>query len=137
MRLISSDGRSFQTSMSVMKISTTLNSMMDASEEDDIDDADVPVPNVNGEILHEIVRYCERHANDPKKSISAVNDDAEKDDELMSRPMASFVKELLFAAHYLDISNLTDLCCKAIGKYLDGSEADEVRAFLGIEHRKD
>ncbi len=121
-RLISGEGKSVWISSGALKESKTLDDMMCEFEDDG--DLELPVPNVDTNVLEKIVDYCEYHSSHEQTGIY---------DSLYFSQSEDFVEGILLAAHYLDIESLVDLAAKEAAKYIEGKDTRAMKEFLGIE----
>ncbi|GMN38192.1 hypothetical protein TIFTF001_007431 [Ficus carica] len=125
-RVKTSDGQEFQLAAEEASQSRTIKNMM----EDTGADCLIPLPNITGRILSQVIVYFKKHA------ASAASDD----DDLKAWD-AEFVKvdqatlfDLILAANYLDIASLLDLACQTVADMIKGKSPEEIRTLFNIKN---
>lgn len=134
----SSDGEILTVAADVMRLSNTIDTMLQdlgLSEEDDGEP--VPLDNVNSVILTKVIEWCKYHKDDPPAEEDDDNKEKRTDD--ISAWDAEFLKvdqgtlfELILAANYLDIRGLLDVTCKTVANMIKGKTPEEVRRQFNI-----
>ncbi|KAJ2492175.1 hypothetical protein IWW37_001623 [Coemansia sp. RSA 2050] len=133
-RLKSSDGRLFAVDEKTGFMSTLIKDIvtdLGATTEP------IPLPNVSGDILVEIVRYCRYHKDDARLSNSVP--DILQDDSLIEAWDRKFMNmddskmlKVISAADYLNIEPLVDLGCLAIAKIIRVLSVEEIRKRYNV-----
>lgn len=138
LRLESSDGEIISIDADVIRQSQTIDNMMQDLPEQQSDDEAIPLPNVNGNILHKVIEWCKHHKNDAP--VGDEDDSEKRTDDIPSWDQ-EFLKvdqgtlfELIMAANYLDIKRLLDLCCKNVANMIKGKTAEEIRKTFNIKN---
>lgn len=136
----SSDGDVFDVEPEVIKLSNTINTMlqdlgMDPEEQSEA----IPLQNVNAAILKKVIQWCQYHKDDPPPAEDDDNKEKRTDD--ISSWDAEFLKvdqgtlfELILAANYLDIKGLLDVTCKTVANMIKGKTPDEIRRTFNIKN---
>nr|CDP92048.1 BMA-SKR-2, isoform g [Brugia malayi] len=143
--LISSDNETFEVDRNVIRLSTTINTMlqdlgMDNQDGGDIDMVEgIPLQSVNSAILKKVIHWCEYHKDDPIPPED--NDNKEKRTDDISSWDVEFLKvdqgtlfELILAANYLDIKGLLDVTCKTVANMIKGKSPEEIRRTFNIKN---
>lgn len=137
--LTSNDGRDFEIEIKVAHMAETIKNLIeDAGTENP-----VPLPNVNGAILHKTIQYCAYHTDNPDNVTTdkdGANKDVKRTDDIIPWDL-DFCKvdqatlfELILAANYLDIKPLLDLCCKTVANMIKGKTPEEIRKTFNIKN---
>ena len=120
-QLIPYDGKPIKISETAARQSETLKDILDnVSEGNDID---IPIPNVQYEVLKKIVEYCEKHGS---------NDSTIIYDMLFLDQPETMVKAIGYASHYLMIEPLTELTAKETARFLERQSTAKMKEFLDI-----
>ncbi|KAJ2898317.1 kti12, chromatin associated, partial [Coemansia aciculifera] len=97
----------------------------------------IPLPNVTGDILVDIVRYCRYHKDDARLSCSVP--DILQDDSLIEAWDRKFMAmtdnqmlKVIAAADYLNIEPLVDLGCLAVAKIIRTLSVEEIRQRYNV-----
>jgi S-phase kinase-associated protein 1 len=129
--LVSPEGQKVEVPRNVAEMSVLIKEML-ADDEDD-ESPEIPLPNVQKEILDKVVEFCTHHVNDPM---------AEIDKPLKSNVMTDVVSEwdanfidveqstlfsIILAANYLDLPSLLDLSCAKVASMIKGKTPEEIR----------
>uniref|UniRef100_A0A1I8EEX0 Skp1-related protein n=1 Tax=Wuchereria bancrofti TaxID=6293 RepID=A0A1I8EEX0_WUCBA len=150
--LISSDNETFEVDRNVIRLSTTINTMlqdlgMDNQDGGDVDMVEgIPLQSVNSAILKKVIHWCEYHKDDPIPPED--NDNKEKRTDDISSWDVEFLKvdqgtlfELILAipfiglaANYLDIKGLLDVTCKTVANMIKGKSPEEIRRTFNIKN---
>merc|ERR1712139_546721 len=132
--LTSKDEKEFKVDIQVAIMSETVKSMIGIDNEEEIDEAPeaaIPLPAVEGNILENVLKYCQYHHDNKETKEDEKNAwDAEfvkvDDDTLFS---------LILAANYLDIKSLPDLTCKTVADYIKQCKTpQEIRRRFNIKN---
>ena len=138
-QLTAQDGRTKIVSLSIAEMSVLIKTMID----DDDANQEIPLPNVDYEILESVIDFCELYDSNPFDEIEKPIKSANME-EIVSKEHADFLgtvvidgdKEKLFklilAANYLDIKPLLDLCCAKVASMIKGKNPDEIRSEFNI-----
>uniref|UniRef100_A0A915BXC3 Skp1-related protein n=2 Tax=Parascaris univalens TaxID=6257 RepID=A0A915BXC3_PARUN len=144
-RLLSSDNESFEVERDVIKLSTTINTMlqdlgMDSNESGDAEMNDpIPLQNVNAAILRKVIQWCQYHKDDPSPPEDSDNKEKRTDDipswdvEFLKVDQGTLF-ELILAANYLDIKGLLDVTCKTVANMIKGKSPEEIRRTFNIKN---
>jgi len=139
-KVTSSDGETIDVPHDVIKLSNTINTMlqdlgMDPEEQPEA----IPVSNVNSAILKKVITWCQHHKDDP--IVNEDDDNKEKRTDDIGSWDAEFLKvdqgtlfELILAANYLDIKGLLDVTCKTVANMIKGKTPEEIRRTFNIKN---
>ncbi|KAL6527475.1 SKP1-like protein 1A [Orobanche gracilis] len=139
--LRSSDGEVFEVEASVAVESQTIKHMI----EDDCADNVIPLPNVTGKILAQVIEYCKRHvdaaaatsaakADDKLASTTVTEDDLKSFDSDFVKVDQATLFDLILAANYLNIKSLLDLTCQTVADMIKGKTPEEIRKTFNIKN---
>lgn len=142
--LKSNDDEIFEVDRSVIRLSTTLNTMfqdlgMDQTEAGDVLNDPIPLANVNGAILRKVITWCQHHKDDPPISEDAESKERRTDDipswdvEFLKVDQGTLF-ELILAANYLDVRGLLDVACKTVANMIKGKTPEEIRRTFNIKN---
>ncbi|KAJ2612815.1 hypothetical protein H4S08_002530 [Coemansia sp. RSA 1365] len=128
----SSDGQLFVVDMKTISLITFIKNLIeDLGNNNEL----LQLPNVKGDILDLVIRYCEYHKND----VQLGEDDLFQDKFIVSAWDRKFMQmkdstmlQLLNAADYLGIEPLVELCCLSIAKIIRELSVDEICLRYGI-----
>ncbi|XP_020202090.1 SKP1-like protein 14 [Cajanus cajan] len=125
--LKTSDDVAFEVKAWIAKEMETVQSFIDTSGDSTVV---IPLPNVTSRELRHILKYCEEHRRigDDKKALK------EFDDNFMKALSPDEMKELLFAANYLNMKEFLDFLCGGIAQMLENKSVEFARDFFGIEN---
>ena len=137
-KLISSDGQSISVQENIVRMSQTLNQMLDDLGLEDMDNG-IPLTNVTSPILEKVVEWCTHHKDDPPPaedddSRAKRTDDISAWDSSFCKVEQSVLFELILAANYLDIKGLLDLCCKTVANMIKGKTPEQIRTTFNIKN---
>ncbi|XP_020202083.1 uncharacterized protein LOC109787896 [Cajanus cajan] len=123
--LKTSDGVVFEVKASIAKQMQTVQSFIDTSGDST---TVIPLPNVTSRDLCRILKYCEEHRRigHDKEALK------EFDDNFMKALSHDEMKELLFAANYLNVKEFFDFVCRGIAQMLQNKSVEFARDFFGI-----
>ncbi|GMS85110.1 hypothetical protein PENTCL1PPCAC_7285 [Pristionchus entomophagus] len=141
-KITSSDGEFFDVPRDVIKLSQTINTLLqDLGLDDSENDGQDPIPlqNVNAAILKKVIAWCTFHKDDPP--MAEDNDQREKRTDDIPSWDTEFLKvdqgtlfELILAANYLDIKGLLDVTCKSVANMIKGKSPEEIRRTFNIKN---
>ncbi|MFH4974401.1 hypothetical protein AB6A40_001110 [Gnathostoma spinigerum] len=144
-QLKSSDDEIFDVDRDVIKLSTTINTMlqdlgMDSNEGGDAFMTDpIPLANINAAILRKVIAWCQYHKDDPAP-VEEMDSKEKSTDDIPSWDV-EFLKvdqgtlfELILAANYLDIKGLLDVTCKTVANMIKGKSPEEIRRTFNIKN---
>ena len=102
---------------------------------------EIPMPDINGEILKKCVEYMIHYKEtDPKEiprplpSSNLLDVTEEWDVNFISGGDLDSVFDVINAANYLDLKALLDLSCAKIASIMKGKTADEIRNIFNLEN---
>ncbi|GJY67175.1 SKP1-like protein 1B [Tanacetum coccineum] len=92
--VMTSDGETFELDEEVALQSKAIKHII----EDECDDAVIPLPKVNSDILSKVIQYCKKHAESSEKTKQAKDELKEFDDEFSraDRPDMFDIIEVFF-----------------------------------------
>lgn len=126
-KLQSSDEQEFEVEKEVIKMSGTVNNLIN----DIGSDHPIPLPNVSGKTLAKVIEYCKYHYGKP---IPEKTSDIEPWDLKFCEMEQSDLFELILAANYMDVSLLLDLTCKTVANMIKGKKVEEIRKIFNIQN---
>jgi len=140
----SSDHEQFEVEREVIKLSTTINTMlqdlgMDSSDASEEMTDPIPLQNVNAAILKKVIAWCQYHKNDVFSTEDSDNKEKRTDDipswdvEFLKVDQGTLF-ELILAANYLDIKGLLDVTCKTVANMIKGKTPEEIRRTFNIKN---
>jgi len=136
LKLVSSEGQTFEVEESVATNSQLIKNMV----EDSGTDEEIPLPNVKSAILEKVIEYC-RHLKEEAPSEIEKPLKTQVMQDIVSAWEAAFIDmeqemlfELILAANYLDIKPLLDLSCAKVATMLKGKTPEEIRRTFNIEN---
>ncbi|CAO4372656.1 unnamed protein product [Caenorhabditis nigoni] len=142
-KISSSDNEIFTVPRDVIRLSTTINTLLQDLGFDDNDsnrDADpIPVQNVSTPILKKVISWCQYHyqdaapADDQDNREKRTDDIASWDVEFLKVDQGTLF-EIILAANYMDIKGLLDVACKAVANMIKGKSPDEIRRTFNIKN---
>jgi len=132
------DGTLVTVDPKVAKRSMLVTNLFSDLGEDVAQTTAIPLPNVNGPVLHKIVEWCERHKDDPPVD-STDGDEARRKstdidewDQKFMQVDQEMLFEIILAANYLDIKDLLDVGCKTVANMIKGKSPEEIRKTFNI-----
>uniref|UniRef100_A0A0N5AU78 Skp1-related protein n=1 Tax=Syphacia muris TaxID=451379 RepID=A0A0N5AU78_9BILA len=142
--LTSSDGESFEVERDVIRLSTTIDTMLqDLGMNGELGAGElqepVPLQNVNGNILKKVIQWCTYHKDDPLPPEDSEQKEKRTDDipswdvEFLKVDQGTLF-ELILAANYLDIKGLLDVTCKTVANMIKGKSPEEIRRTFNIKN---
>ncbi|KAI4353137.1 hypothetical protein L6164_002108 [Bauhinia variegata] len=102
-----------------------------------------PVPNVRSAALEKVIQYCRKHLEFRTRAaqhgggqtdIHNSGDAKAFDDGFVSDLSNNELRELIFAANYLEVKELLDLLSQTIADRIKNKSVEYAREFLGIEN---
>ena len=139
-KLISSDGHSFEIERTVAELSGTVTNMLEDEGGDE-----VHLANVTGSVLAPVVKYCKDRTAHVKamQAIEGTASESKKADEL--KRMTEIEKELvevdqsmlfdlILAANYLNIKPLLDVTCLTVANMIKGKTPEQIRIAFNIKN---
>lgn len=138
---ISNDGVTFETSLIVAQMSETLAHLI----EDSGTEEDIPLPNLNSNILRLVLLYCEKYQKENFKSLleSKNEQESEKAKKQLSNynhqfcsslENTSILTEVMLASNYLDIKPLLDVTCLTMAMAIKGKSPQEIKQILNVDN---
>ncbi|CAN0900496.1 SKP1-like protein 11 [Linum grandiflorum] len=124
--LISSDGQTFEVEESVAIESQTIKHMI----EDDCASGDIPLPNVESNILAKVIEYCKKHIKTEDSDAAELK----QWDVNFAKVDQATLYDLILAANYLDIKGLLDLTCQTVADMIKGKSPEEIRKTFNIKN---
>ncbi|XP_070492837.1 S-phase kinase-associated protein 1-like [Chironomus tepperi] len=135
-KLRSSDGNSFTTSLKCVKMCGTLKEMLLTLDSVDIDE--IPLHNVDSITLEKVIRWLEHHKNEPQPSSEDIKDKTAETiddwDESFLDVELNQLYEMITAANYLEIPQLLWLTTRKIAYMIKGKSPEEIRTIFNIEN---
>ncbi|KAL7029389.1 hypothetical protein ACKWTF_006222 [Chironomus riparius] len=135
-KLRSSDGNSFTTSLKCVKMCGTLKEMLLTLESVDIDE--IPLHNVDSITLEKVIQWLEHHKNEAQPTSEEIKDktaDTIDDwDELFLEVELNQLYDMITAANYLEIPQLLWLTTRKIAYMIKGKSPEEIRTIFNIEN---
>jgi len=135
--LVSQEGDSFQVERKVAKQSELVKTML-TDDDDDVEQQEIPLPNVKSPILAKVLEFCKHHIEEPMNEIEKPLKSANMG-EVVQEWYANFVDveqemlfELILAANYMDIKPLLDLTCATVASMIKGKTPEEIRKTFNI-----
>jgi S-phase kinase-associated protein 1 len=132
----SSKGVNFVVEKDIALMSTLVASMLEGNEDDGVE---VPLPNVSGEILEQVLEFLKYIKENPLNEIDKPLKSSIMSENVNDPWFATFtdkdqsiIFELILAANYLDIQPLLDLCCAKVASLIKGKTPEEIRRTFNI-----
>jgi len=139
-KLQSSDGKVFEVTSKVARLSVTIRTMLDDLNIKADDPEPIPLANVPAHILSLVLKWAEQHQNDEPVPEQEEEDEEEKpvlvgewDKSFLSALDHSTLFELITAANFLDVKGLMAVACKTVADMLTGKTPEEIRKEFDIE----
>ena len=125
-----------EVARNVAEMSVLIKEML--ADDEDEESPEIPLPNVQKDILDKVIEFCTHHVNDPMPEIEK---------PLKSNNMADVVPEwdatfidmeqstlfaIILAANYLDLPALLDLSCAKVASMIKGKTPEEIRKTFNI-----
>uniref|UniRef100_A0A1A9UF33 Skp1-related protein n=1 Tax=Glossina austeni TaxID=7395 RepID=A0A1A9UF33_GLOAU len=135
----SSDNEFFNIDVQVAKCSGRIKTFLEDCGMRSGDNVIVPLPNVNSEILRQILNWANYHKDDPQPNEDDRDEEKRTDD--ISLWDAEFLKvdqgilfHLIMAANYRDIKGLFDITCQTVANMMKGKTSAEIRETFNIRN---
>lgn len=132
---ISGEGKRKEISREAASLSELVQDML---HDDDDDVPEVPLPEVNNEVLLRVVSFLEKHKTDPMKEIPKPIPTTNLE-EIVGEWDAKFMDvdqpmlfQLILAANYMDIPSLLDLGIGKLACMVKGKTPDEIKKMFHI-----
>ena len=134
--LVASDGESFEVALDTAMLSNLI-MMMDDGGDGDLDD--VPLPNVNADILTKVIAFMTEYKREKMNEIAKPLV-SENMSQVVQTWYADFVTgleqdtlfELILAANFMDIKPLLDLTCATVASMIKGKTPEDIRKHFNI-----
>ncbi|KJH44983.1 Skp1 family, dimerization domain protein [Dictyocaulus viviparus] len=139
MKLVTNDGENFDVPRDVIRLSTTINTMLQDLGLDSESNDPIPICNVSGPIMKKVLQWCTFHKDDPPSTDDSDNREKRTDDipswdvEFLKVDQGTLF-ELILAANYLDIKGLLDVTCKTVANMIKGKTPEEIRRTFNIKN---
>jgi len=108
------------------------------SDDDEEETPEIPLPNVQKEILEKVIEFCTHHVNDPMQDIEKPLK-SQNMFEVVSEWDANYIEvdqatlfAIILAANYLDIPSLLDISCAKVASMIKGKTPEEIRKTFNI-----
>jgi len=134
-KLISADGVGYEVEQRVVEQSLLLKNMMEDIGEDI---TDIPVPNVQSNVLRKVLDYCEHHKNDPASVNSdegvarAKTSEISPWDQKFLQVDQEMLFEIIMTANYLDIRPLLEVGSRTVAGMIKNKSPEEIRKTFNI-----
>ncbi|CAJ0604458.1 unnamed protein product [Cylicocyclus nassatus] len=112
MKLVTNDGETFDVPLDVIKLSTTINTMLQDLGLDSESSDPIPICNVSGPIMKKVLTWCTFHKDDPPCTDDSDNREKRTD----------------------DIPSLLDVTCKTVANMIKGKTPEEIRRTFNIKN---
>ncbi len=134
--LVASDGESFEVALDTAMLSNLIKIMADGGD-GDLDD--VPLPNVNADILTKVIAFMTEYKREKMNEIAKPLV-SENMSQVVQTWYADFVTgleqdtlfELILAANFMDIKPLLDLTCATVASMIKGKTPEDIRKHFNI-----
>lgn len=132
-KLRSSDGIIFETSLEVAKCSDTIKTMLeDLGINENVNEV-VPLPKVTSKTLIKILEWADHHKDDTEIIITKNIDELSLWDLDFLKVDQETLFDIILAANFLDIKNLLDISCTAVANIMKGKTPEELRNTFNIK----
>ena len=129
--LVPPEGTKVEVPRNVAEMSVLVKEML--SDDDEEETPEIPLPNVQKEILEKVIEFCTHHVNDPMQDIEKPLK-SQNMFEVVSEWDANYIEvdqatlfAIILAANYLDIPSLLDLSCAKVASMIKGKTPEEIR----------
>ncbi|KAJ1351558.1 Skp1- protein [Parelaphostrongylus tenuis] len=139
LKLVTNDGENFDVPRNVIRLSTTINTMLEVLGLDNETNDPIPIYKVSGPIMKKVLQWCTYHKDDPPSTDDSNNREKRTNDiptwdvEFLKVDQATLF-ELILAANYLDIEGLLDVTCKTVANMIKGKTPEEIRRTFNIDN---
>merc|ERR1712126_596040 len=135
-----------------MGIRTMLEDLgVEANNEEDEVKEELPLPNIDSEVLRKVIDWCEQHKNDPEPEKEEESKDGERkqkqivklegwDEEFMSlinyinEQGQSILYEIIIAANYLHIQGLIDITTMEVARKMENKTPEQIHELFKLEN---
>ena len=133
MKVLSSDKKTIEIGEEVLKYSKTLQHLLEDVGGAKDSATVIPLPNIRGVVVEEIVKFCKYHAEHPLEESKYIKGgrvddfaawDKEFTDNLKGDQWLLF--ETIQAASYLEIKSLLEVTCRTVAGMIKGKSPDQV-----------
>ncbi|KAF5748650.1 SKP1-like protein 1A isoform X5 [Tripterygium wilfordii] len=129
-RLISSDGETFEVDETVAEEAQTIKHMI----EDGVSEGGIPTPNVTSKILAKVIEYCKKQLESKSADGRVSNDELRAwNTEFMKVDLCTHF-DLMQAANYLNVKGLLELTCQTVADMIKGKTPEEIRKNFNIKN---
>ena len=134
-KLKSVDGVVYTVDRKVLEQSVLLKNMM-TDIGDDI--SEIPIPNVQSNVLRKVLDYCEHHKNDPLNAAGDDSSNRAKSNEISTWDQKylqvdqEMLFEIIMTANYLDIKSLLEVGTRAVANLIKNKTPEEIRKTFNI-----
>lgn len=134
-KLKSVDGVVYTVDRKVLEQSVLLKNMM-TDIGDDI--SEIPIPNVQSNVLRKVLDYCEHHKNDPLNVAGEDSSNRAKSNEISTWDQKylqvdqEMLFEIIMTANYLDIKSLLEVGTRAVANLIKNKTPEEIRKTFNI-----
>jgi len=128
-KLQSSCNKIYEVEKDIACMSLTIKGMLDAGLDES--DAEIPLSNVEADILERIISYCKYHHENPANA-TKVEENEESFDDKFIKVEYEILFKLTLAANFLDIKPLLDLTCKQIANLIRGKTPEEIKILFSL-----
>ncbi|KAJ1351713.1 Skp1- protein [Parelaphostrongylus tenuis] len=139
LKLVTNDGENFDVPRDVIRLSTTINKMLEVLGLDNGTNDPIPVHNVSGPIMKKVLEWCTYHKDDSPSTDDlnnrekGTNDISSWDVEFLKVDQATLF-DLITAADYLEIEGLLDVACITVANMIKGRSTEELRRIFNIDN---
>lgn len=129
--LVPPDGQRVEVPRNVAEMSVLIKEML--ADDEDEESPEIPLPNVNKDILDKVIEFCKHHVNDPMPDIekplksNIMSEVVPEWDANFIEVEQSMLFAIILAANYLDLPNLLDLSCAKVASMIKGKSPEEIR----------
>lgn len=128
--LVSQEGDKFQVPVKAIKMSVTINDLL----QDVVDDVSIPLPNIPSDVLRKILEYCVHHADHPNDVVEIKNNGKRKYSEWDLNFCEPFDEALIYrileAVNYLAMQDLLELLCHKVAYYYTHMDPDKLKELF-------
>lgn len=139
-KLLSSDGETFEIDVEIAKCSTVIKSMVEDLDEDEVEAEVLHLQNVHSAILKTILEWATYHKDDPQLFEDDDGQDFRTDnispwDVEFFNVNQSILYELIVAANFLDIKGLLEVACKTMANLTKDKTPEEIWKTFNIKKK--
>lgn len=105
------------------------------------DGGEIPLPDIDSATFQRVITWLQTHPDDSEVAaptadnapgVTPNSELTEADKEFFALLEHHDVFQLIFAANYLDIRKLLDMCCRAVANSVLGKTPKEIYALFGV-----